>query len=61
MSKDNDNDAIVYYDYILKKTEQAVLYKIDDREVWIPKSVHEDFEDGSLAVQEWFAIKEELI
>ena len=54
-------DAIVYYDKIIRKTEQAVLYRIEDREVWIPNSVHDDFGDGSLAVQEWFAIKEELI
>lgn len=56
-----EKEAIVYYDRILRHSAEAILYKIDNRDVWIPKSLHDDFEDGSLAVAEWFAIKEELI
>ena len=40
---------------------KAALYQIDNREIWIPYSVHEYFDDGTVMVQEWWAIKEELI
>ena len=53
-----DDDVIIYYDEKIKETSLAVLYTIGGEQVWIPKSVHDDFDDGSLAVQKWWAEKE---
>ena len=57
--------AIVYYDEVVldESHYQAVLFKIDNREVWIPRSVivNDDFENNVIEVKEWFAINEELI
>ena len=39
----------------------AALYDIGGREIWIPYSVHEQFDDGTVMVERWFAEKEELI
>lgn len=56
----------------LRETEKALLVELEDhdnREVWIPKSViHDDSEvfdseknaEGSVVVQEWWAMKENL-
>jgi len=58
-------------DEIVKVTAEAVLVRIDKEEVWVPKSqIYDgvDFgyscegEEGLvLEVQEWWAIKEDLV
>lgn len=45
----------------LRETPNAVLLKFDNKEVWVPKSICEvDVDDGTVQVEEWFAIKNEL-
>ena len=52
---------------VVDETVKAVRVQIDDRQVWIPKSViHDDSEvwkigtEGELVVARWFAEKEGL-
>lgn len=49
----------------IKETEMAVLFSDGDEEIWIPKSLMEDWpevgESGTALVEEWFATKEGLI
>ncbi len=52
--------VIVHYEKRLCASDRAVRYLINGKEQWIPKSVHDDFEDGSLSVHRWFAEKEGL-
>ena len=58
-----DDDVLIEYD--LKKVDtpslKAVLYVIDGDEYWLPRSVIDDFEDGTVAVARWFAEKEGLV
>ena len=42
----------------LYETEKAVLYRIDIDDVWVPRSVHEEYDDGTILVQKWWAEKE---
>ena len=58
--------ATVDFDEIVTFTEQAILFRIDEREVWIPVSVMDPDLDphagpNEIEVAEWFAIKEVLI
>lgn len=51
---------------IMRETAKAVLAKIDDREIWVPKScIHDDSEafdmvnaEGTIVVKRWWAEKE---
>ena len=58
-----DDDVLIEYD--LKKVDtpslKAVLYVIEGDEYWLPRSVIDDFEDGTVAVARWFAEKEGLV
>lgn len=52
---------------VLRETDLALLFVIDDDEVWIPKSVIEDAEtidvgdeDIEINIASWFAEKEGL-
>jgi hypothetical protein len=52
---------------IIRETEKAVLARIDDKEIWIPKScIHDDSEafstekdqnEGTIVVKRWWAEK----
>lgn len=62
------NYVDVFIDAVLKETDAALLVGIDDRELWIPKSVlesHDDLDEDTgettIYVAEWFANKEGLI
>lgn len=50
------DEVITDYDHY-----NAILFRMDDREVWVPKSLINNREDNSFDVPEWFAIKEELV
>lgn len=47
------------------ETDAAVLFNDGDEDFWIPKSVMENWSDigdvGTATVEEWFAIKKELV
>lgn len=56
------------FDHVEASTRDAILFVIDDREVWVPRSlivdgesIYDDEEDGSFEVPEWWAEKEGLI
>ncbi len=51
-------------DKILRATDKALLLKIDDEEIWVPRSMvadGDDYEAGdedvTISVTEWFANK----
>lgn len=51
---------------LIRSTEKAGLYRIDDQQVWIPWSVIDegsadrDGQTGTIYVREWFVEKEQL-
>lgn len=45
---DQDEYTPVDYDEIIHETDEAVLFSIDDKEVWIPKSCIENHWLGEL-------------
>lgn len=49
----------------LRESDLAVLFDIEGEEVWVPKSLMEDWPDeddeGEIEIPEWFAIKEGLV
>ena len=55
------------YDEVIDERPTSICLAIDDREKWIPKSVihgiipETESGHGSITVEEWFAMKEELI
>lgn len=52
----------IYFDELKKETDMAWLVKIDEDEVWLPKSVCElDEKDGVAEVPEWICFEKELI
>lgn len=57
-----DKYVTVRFDELMYETQKAYLVNIDDEEVWIPKSVIEDFDEknGQMIIAEWFASKEGL-
>ena len=61
---DNDDDddvAEVFYDKIVHVTDAAALLKIDDAEVWIPKSRIYEAIDGMITMAEWLAVEKDLL
>ena len=53
---------------VLHESDLSLLVKIDDQEIWIPKStIHDDSEvykadtEGTLIISEWIAEKKELV
>ena len=52
----------VTYEEIVRETEKAILFKINDEEVWLPKSQIEVSEEGDNVVEvpEWLAEKNNL-
>ncbi len=58
---DDDNERIVslHADYI-RETKQAFLFKIDDEEVWLPKSQCDWDGHSSVSIPEWLAIDKDL-
>lgn len=54
----NNREQVMISDVIkMKETNKACLYQIDGNEFWIPKSVHEEFTDGSITVDLWWVQK----
>lgn len=62
---DNEEPEDEYYEFFpdgrICETQKAILYRLEGREIWIPKSVHEVFDDSSIIIDGWFAEKEGLI
>ena len=53
---------IVYDEIVLDRDDLgAILFRIDDEEIWVPRSLISELGDQSFEVPEWFATKEELI
>ena len=50
----------ICHDGISHETESTVLFYFDERDVWIPKSVINDYDDLVVEVEAWFAEKEGL-
>ena len=54
---------------LIRSTDKAGLFDIDDREIWIPWSLIEenendichDHEEGSIHVAQWLAEREKLV
>ena len=57
---DDVNTEQVAYDKIKFVTEKAVLFDIDEEEVWIPKSVIVEVDGDEVCVASWFAEREGL-
>jgi hypothetical protein len=62
----NTETVCIDYDEEIRETEAATLYRIDDREVWIPKSqIEQDFlhtgGGGHIEIPVWLAEKKELV
>ena len=53
----------IFYDELIRETDKATLFRIDDEEVWVPKSIMPDIDkaEGVFRVYEWFAFEKELI
>ena len=56
----NDGSAYLEYDAKLRETNMAVLYQIDNEEIWIPKSQIEDDNGEILVIPLWLADKNNL-
>ena len=57
----NSREQVIISEVLkMKETDKACLYQIDGDEIWIPKSVHEEFTDGSIAVDLWWVRKESI-
>ncbi len=50
----------ICHDGVSHETDDAVLFYFDERDVWIPKSVINDYDGLVVEVESWFAEKEEL-
>lgn len=57
--------ADVDFDSVLIETDGAILFNIDEEEIWIPLSVIDtdsfDEQDKVVSVEIWYATKEGLI
>ena len=53
----------IEYQHVRRKAEDAVLFTIDEREVWLPRrEIHNWNEElKTLDVPEWLAIDRELV
>jgi len=53
----------VYFDEVVvdRDSLDATLFRMGNRELWVPKSLIIDQEKNSIEVPEWFAIKEGLV
>ncbi len=68
-NEDREPEYVDLEDCTIKAvTDKAILIEHDGDSVWVPKSVIEDAEqyekwnrDVTVMVEEWFAIREELI
>ena len=57
------------YISVKRRTDLAILVHIEDKELWIPKSLIKNFDDveinvhfmGHIEIPEWFAYEKELI
>jgi hypothetical protein len=64
------NDDVEYLEDVLciHETAKALLVKVDDKQLWVPKSVIKGLseirkkgDEGVLIVAQWFAEKENLV
>ena len=46
---------------VVRETERAWLIDVDGDEIWLPKSICTDNEDGTFTVPEWLAIEKGLV
>jgi hypothetical protein len=68
MTFSNRSDLVeVFVDEVIMDNpdKNAVWFRIDDRKIWVPRSLMEDWPDegdqGIVEVKEWFAEREGLI
>ena len=59
----NQQDIVlITYDEIVRKTHKAILFKIADKEIWIPVSLIDDIweDDNQVGLPVWFCIQHEI-
>lgn len=62
VSKDEDRMAEIDYDGIEHETPDAVMFDIDNKLVWLPKSQIEfDRDDKTIELPEWLATEKGLV
>lgn len=49
------------HDGIQRETPGAILYDFGTDDAWIPRSLLTEIDNNTIAVPEWFAIKEGLV
>lgn len=59
------NHKVEFFVVTLRQSANAVLLDIEGEEVWVPKSIMEEWPDvddeGEIELPEWFAIQEGLV
>lgn len=63
--RDEGNTVLVEisYEHILRKARDSVLFSIEDRDVWIPRSRLNDWDEQlkTFSIPEWLAIDREVV
>ena len=59
----NKDPIEISYDSIVIETDMAICYSIEEKAVWIPKSLHLTEDEGARTVEVpyWFALNKGLI
>ena len=60
----SNNELVdIDYDEIVTSTDDAFLFSIEDKSIWISKSLIDDHDEynKNFTIPEWLAYKEELI
>jgi hypothetical protein len=55
-----DNFAWLEHDGVIRETDKAKCFLIENEEIWIPKSLIKDENEELVAVPQWFAKKNGL-
>ena len=58
-----EEPVLIGFDRLVRRSEKAILFEFGDREVWIPKSLILDVDEGTnvLELPRWKAEEEELL
>ena len=48
------------HDGIQHETDSALLFLFDEENVWIPKSLVEEYDDDTVEVEDWFVEENDL-
>jgi hypothetical protein len=57
----NDEPVEITYDTQLADTDKALLFRIGDAKVWIPKSQITSHNGKTFEIPEWLAVAKELV